>query len=122
MSRKSNRRNAAKLRALSAELQHRAKTEREIERLIEAVDHDLTVAALDAMATAAVEEAQRIAALQAAFRRGEITKDRFRRQAERVIKRTADFVTRVEAFVARVTEKLGKRLEAVLKTGPYAPP
>lgn len=107
---------AAKKRAIAANLEDTAIIEREIARMTAVIDDELTKASLDIAAEAAREEVRRIRELKAALDRGEITASRFERERERIEKRTDDVAARAERVAERVIENLGERLDAALRT------
>ena len=107
---------AAKKRAIAANLEDTAIIEREIARMTAVIDDELTKASLDIAAEAAREEVRRIRELKAALDRGEITQGRFQRECERIEKRTDDVAARAERVAERVIENLGERLDGALRT------
>ena len=104
---------AAKKRAIAANLEDTAIVEREIARMTATVDDELTKAALDVAKEAALEEMRRVRDLEAALQHCDITQYRFER--ERIEKRTSDVSERAERVAERVIQNLGERLDEALR-------
>ena len=107
---------AAKKRAMAANLEDTAIVEREIARVTAMVDDELTKSALDVAKEAAFEETRRVRELETALQRGDIRQSSFERECGRIEKRTTDVSDRAERVAERVIENIGERLDAALRT------